>query len=227
MAFRHTILPLWGIVTVLTTVLLLSTATPVWAQASLARVSGRVLDEQNAIPLPGVPVEVVGTGQVVYTDVDGRYTLDVTPGTHDVKVSLDGYTERIVSVTVAGAPVQVDVGLSMTGFSEQVTVQADSVDAGTSTAEAQLIERRRAAVVSDNIGAAEMRANNDSTAASGMQRVTGLSVVGDGFVFVRGLGERYSSTTLGGVSLPTTEPERRVVPLDLFPAGLIDNVKVA
>ena len=72
-----------------------------------------------------------------------------------------------------------------------------------------------------------MKANNDSNAAAGLSRVTGLSVVGDGYVFVRGLGERYSSTTLGGVSLPTTEPERRVVSLDLFPAGLVDNVKVA
>lgn len=201
---------------------------PVHAQAARTRVSGRVLDQQNAIPLPGVPVEVLGTDTVVYTDVDGRYTLDLPAGTYDLKVALGGYDERIVKVTAdAGAPVQVDVGLAMAGFSEQVTVQADNIDAATSTAEAQLVERKRSAVVSDNIGAAEMRANNDSTAASGMQRVTGVSVVGDGFVFVRGLGERYSSTTLGGVSLPTTEPERRVVPLDLFPAGLIDSVKVA
>lgn len=227
MTFRSRTLPAWCVaILLIAAAASLAPATAV-AQTSV-RVSGQVLDRQNAIPLPGVPVEVVGTGDVVYTDVDGRYTLLVPAGTHDVKVSLGGYDERIVKVdTSHGAPVTMDVGLSMAGFEEAVTVRADALDAESATAEAQLIARRHSAVVSDNIGAAEMRANNDSSAASGMQRVTGVSVVGDGFVFVRGLGERYSSTTLGGVSLPTTEPERRVVPLDLFPAGLIDSVKVA
>lgn len=197
-------------------------------RAARVRVTGRVLDQQNAIPLPGVPVEVLGSSDVVYTDVDGRYVLDLPAGAHTLKVTMGGYQERTVAVDAApGAPVTADVGLSMAGFSEQVTVAADVTDANSSTAQAQLLERKRSAMVSDNIGAEEMKANNDSNAASGLSRVTGLSVVGDGYVFVRGLGERYSSTTLGGVSLPTTEPERRVVSLDLFPAGLIDNVKVA
>ncbi len=196
--------------------------------ATRVRITGRVLDQSNAIPLPGVPVEVVGTGTVVYTDVDGRYVVEVPPGQAALKVTMDGYQERTVNVVAErGAPVTADVSLQMSGFAEEVTVQADVTDASSSTAEAQLIERRRSAVVSDNIGAQEMKANNDNNAASGLSRVTGLSVVGDGYVFVRGLGERYSSTTLGGVQLPTTEPERRVVSLDLFPSGLVDNVKVA
>ncbi len=205
-----------------------TTPSAVTATARTVRVSGRVLDRQQAVPLPGVPVEVVGTTEVVYTDVDGRYALDLLPGSHTLRITLDGYVERTVNVDVTPAtPVTADVGLAMAGFAEQVTVRADVTDANSSTAEAQLIERKRSAVVSDNLGAAEMKANNDGNAAAGLSRVTGLSVVGDGYVFVRGLGERYSSTTLGGVSLPTTEPERRVVSLDLFPAGLVDNVKVA
>ena len=60
-----------------------------------------------------------------------------------------------------------------------------------------------------------------------MSRVTGLSVVDNQYVFVRGLGERYSNTTLAGSVLPTTEPDKKVVPLDLFPAGLIDSVQVS
>jgi len=71
-----------------------------------------------------------------------------------------------------------------------------------------------------------MRANGDGNAASAMQRVTGLSVVDD-FVFVRGLGERYSNTTLNGAVIPTTQPDKKVVPLDLFPSGLIDSVQIA
>ena len=59
-----------------------------------------------------------------------------------------------------------------------------------------------------------------------MTRVTGLSLVDNQYVFVRGLGERYSNTTLAGSVLPTTEPDKKVVPLDLFPTGLIDSVQV-
>ncbi len=57
--------------------------------------------------------------------------------------------------------------------------------------------------------------------AGALQRVTGLSVVGNGFVFVRGLGDRYSLALLNGSPLPSPEPLRRVVPLDIFPTSVI------
>ena len=59
-----------------------------------------------------------------------------------------------------------------------------------------------------------------------MTRVTGISIVDNQYVFVRGLGERYSNTQMGGSTLPTTEPDKKVVPLDLFPTGLVDSVQV-
>jgi hypothetical protein len=199
------------------------------SSAGTVRVVGIVRDEKNAIALPGVPVEVSGQSTVVYTDVDGRYTLDLAPGTHDLKVALEGYTEKIVRVTVADGQrdVTANVGLTMASFAETVTVTASVVDVQTSTAEAQLVERRQAQVITDNMGAQEMRANGDSDAAGAMSRVTGLSIVDNQFVFVRGLGERYSNTTLSGSVLPTTEPDKKVVPLDMFPTGLIDSVQVA
>ena len=192
-----------------------------------ARVTGVVRDESNAIALPGVPVEVVGTGQVVYTDVDGRYTLQLPSGRHQVKVLLEGYQEKTINLD-AGVErtVTVNVGLTMVKFAESVTVTAQAVDVPTSSAEAQLIERRQAQVITDNVGSQEMKQNGDSDAAAAMSRVTGLSLVDNQYVFVRGLGERYSNTTLAGSVLPTTEPDKKVVPLDLFPTGLIDSVQV-
>jgi outer membrane receptor protein involved in Fe transport len=180
--------------------------------------------------LPGVPVEVVGGSQVVYTDVDGRYTLDLAPGTYELKVAMDGYQEQTIRVeaTAGQRPVTADIGLSMTRFAETVTVTADALlDAVTSSAAAQLVERKNAQVITDNMGAQDMRANGDGDAAAAMARVTGLSVVDNQYVFVRGLGERYSNTTLSGSVLPTTEPDRKVVPLDIFPSGLLDSVQVA
>ena len=66
----------------------------------------------------------------------------------------------------------------------------------------------------------------DSDAAAALTRVTGLSLVRDKFVFVRGLGERYSSALLNGSPLPSPEPLQRVVPLDLFPSEVLDSVTV-
>ena len=199
---------------------------PARASVQTVRVTGVVRDDANAITLPGVPVEVVGTTQVVYTDVDGRYTLQVPRGTHQVKVVLEGYQEKTISVEAGERPITVDVGLTMARFTESVTVTARAIDVPTSSAEAQLIERRAAPVITDNVGSQEMKQNGDSDAAAAMTRVTGLSLVDNQYVYVRGLGERYSNTTLAGSVLPTTEPDKKVVPLDLFPTGLIDSVQV-
>lgn len=62
--------------------------------------------------------------------------------------------------------------------------------------------------------------------AGALQRVTGLSVVGSGFVYVRGLGDRYSSSLLNGSPLPSPEPLRRVVPLDIFPTNIVASALV-
>jgi hypothetical protein len=204
---------------------------PLWAQSRpepAGRVAGAVIDQTNAIALPGVPVTVVSTQEVVYTDLDGRYRLELAPGSYELRIELGGYAEQTVRVTVVpGQTAEVQVALSPNRFSEAVTVEGEAVDAETSTAAAQLMLRKNAPVITDNLGAQEMRANGDSNAAVAMTRVTGISLVDNQYVYVRGLGERYSNTTLSGSTLPTTEPDKKVVPLDLFPAGLLDSVQVA
>lgn len=195
--------------------------------AQTVRVTGVVRDQANAIALPGVPVEVVGSSQVVYTDVDGRYLLQLPPGKHQIKVLLQGYDEKTINVDAAQErTISMDVGLTMARFAETVTVMGTAIDVVTSSAEAQLIERKQASVITDNVGSQEMKQNGDGDAAAAMTRVTGISLVDNQYVFVRGLGERYSNTTLAGSVLPTTEPDKKVVPLDLFPTGLIDSVQV-
>jgi len=171
---------------------------------------------------------VVGTPQTTVTDLDGRYTLNLPLGKHQVKVSLSGFAERVISVDLSTSAAQtLDVTLALAGFSEAVTVTGQATNEATSSSAAtQLLERRRATTINDNMGGQEMKANADGNAASALQRVTGLSVVDSQFVFVRGLGERYSNTTLSGAVLPSTEPDRKVVALDMFPSSLMDNVQV-
>lgn len=206
--------------------LLLAVALPALAQEPAAgRVSGRILDAYQAQPLPGVTVEVVGSPTTTVTDLDGRYELRLAPGKHQIKVTLSGFAERTLNVEVptGSAGVIVDASLSVAGVAETVSVTAEG-DA--TTAAVQLLERQRANVITDNMGGQEMRSNADSNAASALQRVTGLSVVDNQYVFVRGLGERYSNTTLNGATLPSTEPERKVVSLDMFPSGMLQSVSV-
>lgn len=76
------------------------------------------------------------------------------------------------------------------------------------------------------LGEEEIARAADGDIAGSLQRVTGLSVVGGRFVFVRGLGERYSLALLNGLPLPSPEPLRRVVPLDLFPTSVIASTVV-
>ncbi|MGE3345129.1 MAG: TonB-dependent receptor [Vicinamibacterales bacterium] len=197
-----------------------------FAQAPQLSVSGRVLDAINASPLPGVTVEVVGTTTTTVTDLDGKYTLTLPTGKHKIRVALSGFAERVIDVELSTAARTLDVTLALAGFAEEVTVTGQAVEAESASAATQLLERRRATTINDNMGSQEMKANADSSAASALQRVTGLSVVDNQYVFVRGLGERYSNTSLGGAVLPSTEPERKVVALDMFPASLLDNVQV-
>ncbi|MDH4066938.1 MAG: TonB-dependent receptor, partial [Acidobacteriota bacterium] len=201
------------------------------ATARKVRVTGIVRDEFNNITLPGVAVEVVGQPDAtVYTDVDGRYVLDLAPGTYEIKVAMDGYQESVVRVEapVGTRTVDANIGLSMAKFAETVVVQGQApVETVTSSAEAVIAERKSASVISDNLASQDMKKNADSDAAAAMSRVTGLSVVDNQYVYVRGLGERYSNTQLAGATLPTTEPDKKVVPLDMFPAGLLDSVQVS
>jgi hypothetical protein len=71
------------------------------------------------------------------------------------------------------------------------------------------------------LSSADIERTGEGDIAGALARVTGLSVVGGGFVYVRGLGDRYSLALLNGSPLPSPEPLKRVVPLELFPTSVI------
>ncbi|MFT6805005.1 MAG: outer membrane receptor for Fe3+-dicitrate, partial [Glaciecola sp.] len=94
------------------------------------------------------------------------------------------------------------------------------------TATAVLEERKNQAFVADILGSEQISRTGDSDAASALRRVTGLTLVDGKFIYVRGLGERYSSTQLNGAAVPSPDPTRNVIPLDLFPADIIESLSV-
>lgn len=106
---------------------------------------------------------------------------------------------------------------------QELTVAAPRIK---NSVESLLEVRKQKNNVSDVIGQETMQRTGDSDAAAILRRVTGLTLVNGKFVYVRGLGERYSSVLLNGSQVPSPEPTRRVVPLDLFPVSVLDNITV-
>lgn len=203
---------------------------PLFAQSSTTgTASGFVLDGQTGRPIPGVTVSVNGQSSTnAATDTDGKFRLTLSPGTYTIGLTAPNYAAVEMSDVVIKAGEDTEASAVMSNKATVTTVDVvEKVDAVTSSASAMLNERKLSAVVSDSISKEELSSGAASDAAGALEKVTGVSVVGDGFVFVRGLGERYSATQLNGAVIPTTEPEKRVVPLDLFPAGMIDSIKIA
>ncbi len=95
-----------------------------------------------------------------------------------------------------------------------------------SSAASAAAERREQPYVAELLGMEQISRAGDSNAATALRRVTGLTLVKDKFIYVRGLGERYSSTLLNGAQVPSPDPTRNVIPLDMFPAGIIESLVV-
>ncbi len=105
---------------------------------------------------------------------------------------------------------------------EEVQVLGRLQDSATSI----IIERIEQAYSAEILSFDQITRVGDSNIASALRRVTGLTLVDGKFIYVRGLGERYSSTTLNGAAVPSPDLTRNVVPLDLFPTSIIDSLKV-
>jgi len=195
--------------------------------AATGSLYGRVVDGAGQ-PLPSVEISVEGSMMRAATDLNGRYSIAGLPeGLHALLVRSLGYTAKTVTnVEIrAGSATQVDVTLYPTVVElEGITVTAE---AERGSAVALIEERRAASFVVDAIGSEQIARSPDSDAAAALRRVTGLSIVDDRYVYVRGLGDRYSSAQLNGTPLASPEPDRKAIPLDMFPSDLLESVVTA
>lgn len=194
------------------------------AQA-LGVVQGRVIDSISGEPTFGVTVVVQGQNKFAQTDFDGKYQIQLAPGTYTLVYQMVGFETRTRQVTVQpGQAVSVNVTMGTPAATEaEVVVTGRSLN---DTEAALLALQKKAPNVSDGISAEAVKKSPDSDAAEVLQRVTGITIIEGKYVFVRGLGERYSNTLLNDTVLPSPDPARRVVPMDLFPASLIKNIRV-
>ncbi|MEJ7729168.1 MAG: TonB-dependent receptor [Polyangiaceae bacterium] len=187
---------------------------------------GTVTDTKFNEPILEGPVSVVGTKIQGRTDIDGRYRLELPPGKYTLRFWYEMHrSARVDVVVVEGKVVRVDAKL-VPDESEVETVEVVT-EADRTSLEGQTLERRRSASIGDGVGRAEIARTPDRNAAEAAQRVVGASIIGGRFVYVRGLGERYTNASLNGAPLPSPEPDRNTVPLDLFPSLVIDSITIA
>jgi outer membrane receptor protein involved in Fe transport len=203
------------------------TAAPAVAPApGFTGVYGIVTDAKTGEPLIEATVKVVKGGtQSALTDLDGRYELALPPGSYELRIFYELHQSKRIGVDVMrGEARTLDVALLPDSAAvEEVVVEA-KVDKDTETG--VLVERKKAAEVSDSLSAEEIKRTPDSSASDAVKRVVSATVTDGKYVFVRGLGGRYGTTLLNGVILPSPEPDETAVPLDLFPAALLANLKV-
>ncbi len=190
-------------------------------------IRGTVYDDATGDVLPGVTLFLEGTTTGALTDLDGKFNIKAPAGIYTLRVSYISYeTLNIKDVGVKTGEVTLldDLRLKETTIElAEVTITAQGVR---NTESALITMKRKSATLMDGISAASFRKIGDSDAAASMKRVTGLSVEGGKYVYVRGLGDRYTKTILNGVDIPGLDPDRNTIQLDLFPTNIIDNIIV-
>ncbi|HVJ17327.1 MAG TPA: TonB-dependent receptor [Polyangiaceae bacterium] len=190
-------------------------------------VIGRVTDTKFNEPVIEGNVSALGTKFRTLTDLEGNFRLDLPPGTYTLRFSYELHRSTRVEGVIITEGKMVRADAQLTPDESAVDVVEVVADVDRSSLEGQTLRRQRDAAVGDGVGRAEIARTPDRNAAEAARRVVGASIVGGRFVYVRGLGERYTNASLNGSPLPSPEPDRNTVPLDLFPSLIIDSITIA
>ena len=206
-------------------ILFVFTSFSVFAQSGSIR--GTIIDESNGEPLIGATAVIEGTTTGSATDFEGTYAItDLDPGTYAVKFSYVSYQSKTVTGIVIKAGEVTPLNVSLTPEVSQlgdVVVTAELIR----TSESALMTlKRKSANIQDGISSESISRIGDSDAGSAIKRVSGVSVQDGKYVFVRGLGDRYTQTVVNGMSVPGLDPDRNSLQMDLFPTNIIDNIIV-
>ena len=222
----------------------LNAAEPASEAGAERKVKGVVMDIASGEPLIGAGVMVSGTTYGAVTGLDGDFELDLEDGRCSLTVSYIGYLSAEVSVETGKRGI-----LSATSSSQGTSVsvhpedgllyiclQADEkvLDDAVVTARKNLEsikalqnERIGSGFAIENMGAKEMSLKGISNAQESVVKLSGISVASAGQLIVRGLGDRYSTTTLNGLPIASPNPDNKLIPLDIFPASTIQNITVS
>ncbi len=197
-----------------------------FSQAQSVKLTGKVLNEKNE-PLASVSVKIIGGGGIS-TDVEGRFSLNLTPGKkYELEFSAIGYeTKNITEVEVnAGHVNELNITLQVKAKTgENVVISSKVSSARKETVNAVIAFQKNTNTVASVISAESIRRSPDKNTGEVLKRTPGASIQEGKFIIIRGLADRYNQAMLNGILLTSTEPDRKTFSFDLIPASMIDNI---
>ncbi|UNZ00109.1 TonB-dependent receptor [Zhouia spongiae] len=200
------------------------------AQDNAGSVVGKITDKElNNDPLPFANVQVNATTKGTTTDMDGLFEIGgLTPGTYSITISFVGYeTITIPNVKIeAGKVTEINTALGAGSVSLDEVVVTTTVRRESEAA--LLLDQKRAIEIKQSIGAEELSRKGVSDVATAVTKTTGISKQeGSGSIYVRGLGDRYNSTTMNGLPLPSNNPSRKNINLDIFSTDIVEYIGIS
>ncbi len=198
-----------------------------YAVAQRGTITGTVtaLENGKAEPQPFASVLIKGTNTGASTDLDGNYMFKVEPGNYTVVTTMVGYApvEKVVTVVADRTAV---VDLQLDGGAQEMKAVEVVKEKRVDTEAAVLIETRKSEQVVNGIGRQQIAKSQDRTAGDVVKRIPGVTIIGDRFIMVRGLADRYNTVLLNDVAAPSLEADKRAFSFDLIPSGAVDRILV-
>jgi len=185
-----------------------------------------VRDQETGEGIAGARLFFRGYSVEAQTDENGVAEVELSENEYDISVVHPNYVMQVVNdvAVVANQNQEESVGLLQSDIVlEEYVVTAPVVEGSLAATFADLKESN---VIGDALSSEQFSKSGDSTAADALKRVTGVTVVDDKYVYVRGLGERYSVVLLNDLYVPSPEPTKRVVPLDIFPSSVVESMTI-
>ncbi|WP_158276159.1 TonB-dependent receptor [Brumimicrobium oceani] len=190
-------------------------------------ITGQITDGTTGELLPGVRVMVKNHKIGAYSDLDGGISIAVEQGIYDLQVTYMGYDTLIVNA--------IEVKPEQTTALDLLQIQSEASDfeevvisanRKTNTENAILSLKQKSSNMIDGMSSAKFKKTGDSDAGAAMRRIPGVSLSDGKYIFIRGIGDRYSKTLLNGLEVPGLDPDRNTVQMDIFPTKMIDNIVV-
>jgi len=202
---------------------IVSQATPKHIQNGLVNL--QLISTEKGTPVADAHIFVKGLKIDMKSDDRGYVSLVLPEGNQSISIIQAQFSSQTLKVLVkANETLQKLVELTPASMElEEFVVLAPQVQGSVA---AVMAEERNSDSIANIIGSEQMSKQGDSNAASALKRVAGVTILGGKYIYIRGLGDRYSSTELNSMSLPSPNPLKRTVPLDMFPSGVIGSLQV-
>lgn len=196
-----------------------------YAQNGIIR--GTVYEDETSEALFYANAQIPSTGAVAFTDFDGNFELSLAPGTYNLEISFLGLATLTISdVKVEAGKVTAFENLRLKPSTNELMTVTVTASAMRNTESALLDVKKKSATVMDGISAQNFKRIGDGNAAAAVTRVPGVSIQGGKYVFVRGLGDRYTKTQLMRMDIPGLDPDRNSLQMDIFPTNILQNIVV-